>query len=177
MEEPPDLGIRNGLRKHLRWVCCGLLSCGIGIYQLFVPHDLCGLLPLLLGVWTVRCWAGHLFDRSVKLSLTAEGLKSHDGMLFRWEDFRAVRLSTYKIRFQRFGVLDVTVAGDQGERELKLDVSFLERAPEDIAQLVQERGMAARAQRAAHEMRGGGEPSGGLSIPGADDARGRSARG
>jgi hypothetical protein len=157
MSELPDLDIRYGRGKHLWPVCVGVLGCGIGLYQLVVHKDLVGLVPFFigagLGLWSTR----SLLDRSVKLSLTAGGLKDHrTGMSIRWADVRGVRLHSVHGKYSLVSAtLYIKVPDAEGEKELPLDVKGLERDPNDIARLVEERGAPAPPQRSADRLPGG----------------------
>jgi hypothetical protein len=98
-------------------------------------------------------------DRTAKLSLTAEGLRDHrTGISISWADFRGVRLHTV---LGKWGIVaDATLyikVSDKGEKEVKVDVTGLERKPDEIARLVQKRGIAALLQQAAQELPGSAE--------------------
>jgi hypothetical protein len=73
MAEQADLDIRYGRGKHLSKFGLSLLSLGRGLYQVLGLKLAFGLLPLLLGIGFGLYETVCLLDRSVKLSLVAEG--------------------------------------------------------------------------------------------------------
>jgi hypothetical protein len=92
--------------------------------------------------WYARYSWRRASDRSVQLSLASEGLTDHrTGELLPWSHIRDVRFKTLRAKS---GIvvsawLCIRVVTDAGEREVTVDVFGLERTPEDIAQLVQDR--------------------------------------
>jgi hypothetical protein len=83
----------------------------------------------------------RMFDNSVKLSLTAEGIKDHrTAVLVRWADLRGSIL----LRQSRSGAaMSVSVASAGGQQEIWFDLSNLERKPHEILRLVEQRANAA----------------------------------
>jgi hypothetical protein len=93
----------------------------------------------------------RLFDRTVKVSLTAEGLKDHrSGILIRWRNIRGVRVSAWERTYAR--TLYVLVSHENGTSGVTVDMSGLDRHPGAIAQLVEKRAKSALQQRDPHQI-------------------------
>jgi hypothetical protein len=153
MSVQPDLHIRYGPGRGIELIFFGLL---IGLYGFLVCRPLAAnnvlpFVPPLIGFGFLLYGVVRLFDRSVKLSLTSEGLKDHrTGTFIPWADFRGVRVQAAERSFD--GTLYVSVSHKNGEREVEVDVSGLDRHPGEIAQFIQKWAKAAFPQQGAHEM-------------------------
>jgi hypothetical protein len=162
MSDQPDLDIRRARYGEFgyRSINVGLAAGAIGFLTLLVrsigrARDASFPLLLLAGVVSLFVLYGvfrmllygvfRLFDNSVKLSLTAKGLRDYrTGIFIRWTDFRGVRLES--------ATMFVKVPHNDGEREVAVDVYGLERAPAEIVQCVRERGAATLQQQAAMKV-------------------------
>ena len=148
MSLQPDLDIRNGPGRGIQLIVAGLVLGLPGVLLLPVG----GLIYLLPGVGLLLYGAIRLVDRTVKVSLTAEGLKDHrSGVLIRWRDIRGVRV--YAVGERSYGgVLYVRVSHGNGEREVTVNIGGLDRDPGEIAQLVGKRAKAVLQQQAPHQI-------------------------
>ena len=141
-----DVMIHNSRGSYLLLLCGGLLFAVFGGLVLYDEktwnngtHLIGALIFVVMGSSAIVHAVISLFDRSVKLSLTADGLKDHrTGDLIRWADFRDAQLKVAIGRYRRIASLWVKVADGQGEREVSVDVLDLDRKPQEIEQLVQE---------------------------------------
>jgi hypothetical protein len=115
--------VESGALGWLLWLCPPLLLIGSGGFF---------LLRALL----------RLLDRSVKLSLTTEGLRDHrKGTLIRWEEIRGLR---HEVRVSRGPIFEgamlyVRVSEDGEAREVGIDVLDLDLPPWRIEELVEQR--------------------------------------
>ena len=84
----------------------------------------------------------------VRLTLEAEGLKdTRTGVFIPWAAFRGARLTTSgSLWFLEVATLYVSLAGEEGEREVGIDVRGLDRSPEVIVRLVHDQGIAVLRQ-------------------------------
>jgi hypothetical protein len=102
-----------------------------------------GLLLLLIGsVGFFLLRALRLLDRSVKLSLTTEGVRDHrNGTLIRWEEIRGLRHEVRRSRGPIFlaATLYVKVSEGGEAREVGIDILDLDFPPWRIEELVDQR--------------------------------------
>jgi hypothetical protein len=151
MSVQPDLHIRYGPGRGIQLIFTGLVIALFGSLASLLRDARVVFVPLLIGFVFLLYGVVRLFDRSVKLSLTSEGLKDHrTGTFIPWADFRGVRVQAAERSFD--GTLYVSVSHKNGEREVEVDVSGLDRHPSEIAQFIQKWAKAAFPQQGAHEM-------------------------
>lgn len=124
--------------------------CKSGTWVRSSGGEILGLLAFIglfvfAGCWMFQSGWKRKSDRRAKLSITTEGLRDHRTDAFvRWTDFRGVRLFSQTTNGNlTSATMYVKVAQAEVDREIAFDVYGLDRKYEEIAGLVQQRGMAA----------------------------------
>ncbi len=154
MAEHGDIDIRYNGTGGIIHLVIALLIVGFGIFfisqvSLMGPGGngfaAVGFISILVGLGFGLYGGIRFFDRGIKISLTKTGLKDHrTGVFLKWTDYRGLRLNvTTENDNLTAATMYVKVPQGDGEREAEFDVHSLDRGHEDIAQLVQKRGIAA----------------------------------
>ena len=161
MSQEPDLHIRNdpfsGIMPMLigglvggGWILVLLYGLGVMIdrRELQIGFFLAAVLGLAIGGFALRAFAkgwNHFFDKSPKLTFSAEGLTDHRTQTFiEWKEFLGVRLYVETTNGNlTSATMYIKVWKSFGNPEISFGVAHLDRPHKEIADLVQRRGLAA----------------------------------
>ncbi len=147
---------RSGTRGLMRlWLGVVAVAVGAALTWMGMENDdvlgllLAGAVGVALGAAAVGTAMFRAVDRSVRLTLTGEGLYLYRRRRpVRWADVRGVRLLTTKAKLggQLHPVLHLVVESRGSLRTYHVNLMDLDRSPERITLLVQERVRRASAE-------------------------------
>ncbi len=158
MQSEPDLDFRYNATSGITPILLGAILCGGCVFVLIsgptaqAIHSAEGVGGLAIvalflagGAFMVRFGLKRVFDRSVVLSLTAEGIKdSRTGLFVGWRDFRGIRLwvKTTNGSLSK-ATMFIKVPKANGYGEVSFSLEDLDQPYEQVADLVHRRGLAA----------------------------------